>query len=87
MPSPMKFYGSDPIKMGRGKGYYYLRGGYKRGWMSKYTGEHDASYRPSRNKKKLTRAYEHTGDTDRMKRRTHKVQRTPRKYVFLKGFF
>jgi hypothetical protein len=86
MPSPLKFYRSDPLGKGRGRGYYYKRGGYKRGWMSKYSGSQDGNYRPSKNRK-VTRAYEHTGDKNRMKRTRHKVQKSPRKYIFLKGFF
>lgn len=82
----MKFYNRDPMGKGRGRGYYYNRGGYKKGWMSKYSGAHDGTYRPSKNTK-VTGRYEHTGDRNRMKRTKHKVRTSPRKHIFLKGFF
>ena len=72
---------------GRGKGYYYNRGGYKRGWMSKYSGLQDGNYRPHKNTKKLKARYEHTGDRNRQKRTTHRVQKSPKKFGFLKGYF
>jgi hypothetical protein len=87
MPSPMKFFKSDPMRKGRGKGFYYKRGGYKRGWMSKYSGSQDGSYRPRKNTKKLQRRYEHTGDRNRMKRTTHRVKVSPKKWKVFKGFF
>ena len=87
MPSPLKFYRNDPIGRGRGMGYYYKRGGYKRGWMSKYDGMQDGSYRPKQNKPSLSRSYEHTGDRNRQKMTRHGVKKSPKKYVFMKGFF
>ena len=87
MPSPLKFFRSDPLNKGRGKGYYYRRGGYKRGWMSKYSGSQDGTYRPSKNVKKLKPRYEHTGDKNRMKRTKHRVKTSPKKWKVLKGFF
>jgi len=38
MPSPLRFFRSDPNKKGRGKGIYYLRAG---GYFSMYDIERD----------------------------------------------
>jgi hypothetical protein len=83
----MKYYRSDPLKRGRGSGYYYRRGGYKKGWMSKYSGRQDGNYRPSLTTKKLKRNYEHTGDRNRRRMTRHKVNKSPKKFNFIKGWF
>lgn len=87
MPSPMKFYKRDPNGKGRGQGFYYNRGGYKRGWKSKYSGSQDGVYRPRKNTKNLKGRYEHTGDRNRNKRTRHKIPVSPRKSRIFKGFF
>jgi len=38
MVSPLRFFKTDPNKLGRGKGVYYLRG---KGYYSKYSVERD----------------------------------------------
>jgi len=64
MPSPLRFFRSDPNKLGRGRGIYYLRG---KGYFSKYDLERDKKIKAkgwNLNKIGLPRASSilHTGD-------------------------
>ena len=69
MPSPTRWFNSDPNKKGRGRGVYYLRGD---GYYSKYSIERDRvkkskGYKKSkvgidRQGKKKGSTIRHTGD-------------------------
>lgn len=101
MVSPLVWKRTDPNKTktrNRGKGYYYRRSSYKRGWYSKYSGEgsQDGAYkfpkvakdgREGRSTPKLSKRYEHAGDRNRRKRVSHRVQVSPRKQKRKKGWF
>ena len=64
MPSSLKYYRTDPNKLGRGPGMYYHRG---KGYYSKYSRERDAKilakgYRVDRVGFPLKAKLLHTGD-------------------------
>jgi len=91
MVSPLTFFGSDPNRsknVNRGRGYYYKRNSYKKGWFSQYTGEADSVRKiKGKSQPKLSRKYQHAGDTTKRKRINHRVQISPRKQRRMKGWF
>ena len=86
MVSPLKYYGSDPNKKGRGAGYYYRRAGYKRGWNSKYEGTRDGSRKVTK-ATKVSGRYEHAGDIKPAKKTYHTIRVGKRRGKQFFGFF
>lgn len=68
MVSPLKYFKSDPNKAGRGRGFYYRRISYKRGWFSKFSNDRDGVHKiTGKALPKLSRRYEHAGDRRKVK--------------------
>jgi len=62
MTSPMRFFRKDPMRKGRGAGYYYRRS-YKgtTRWLSKYSGKRDGVRKAGIHRNQQWR-YAHTAD-------------------------
>lgn len=68
MVSPLKYFKADPNNKGRGRGFYYRRISYKRGWFSKFSSARDGVHKiKGKAHPKLGRRYEHAGDRKKVK--------------------
>jgi hypothetical protein len=78
MTSPMKYFRKDPMRKGRGAGFYYMRSHNGRRWFSKYTASKDAHRRSTGHSMKVSGRYEHTADRHIGKRIRHSLKITPK---------
>jgi len=58
MPAALKFFRSDPNKLGRGKGVYYRRGNYYKGKDYGVNGGYYSQYSIARDKKIKAKGYD-----------------------------